>query len=48
MSKNLKELLKDNSHLSMEDQRMLLEQTFKHWIGDLEQVDDVTVIGIKI
>lgn len=48
MSKNLKELLLANSHLPMDEQKVLLDNTFKNWIGDLEQVDDVTVIGIRV
>ncbi len=48
MSKNLKELLKNNSHLSMTEQKIILEQTFNNWKGDLEQVDDVTIIGIRV
>ena len=48
MSKNLRELLVANSHLPMQEQKDLLEKAFKNWVGDLEQVDDVTVIGIRI
>jgi len=48
MSKNLKELLLANAHLPMHELKQLLETTFKNWIGNLEQVDDVIVIGIKI
>ena len=48
MSKNLKELLTSNSHLSMNEQKELLNNTFTQWVGNLEQVDDVTLIGIKI
>ncbi|MEO6304187.1 MAG: SpoIIE family protein phosphatase, partial [Bacteroidia bacterium] len=48
MSKNLKELLQTNAHLPMEVQKDLLEKEFKNWVGNLEQVDDVTIIGIKI
>jgi len=48
MSKNLRELLANNAHLPMNEQKELLEKTFKDWVGDLEQVDDVTVIGIRI
>ena len=47
MSKNLRELLAGNAHLSMTQQRELLESTFTKWIGNLEQIDDVTVIGIR-
>ncbi len=48
MSKKLKELLLANVHLPIAQQKELLESTFKNWVGSLEQVDDVTVIGIKI
>ncbi|MBS1652322.1 MAG: SpoIIE family protein phosphatase, partial [Bacteroidetes bacterium] len=48
MSKNLRELLAKNAHLPMREQKELLEQTFTNWKGESEQVDDVTVIGIKI
>jgi serine phosphatase RsbU (regulator of sigma subunit) len=48
MSKKLKELLLDNAHLPMKEQKQLLENTFKNWVGSLEQVDDVTVIGIRV
>lgn len=48
MSKNLRELLVSNSHLSMNEQKELLYKTFRNWTGDLEQVDDVTVIGIRV
>ena len=48
MSKKLKELLLANVHLPIAQQRELLDSTFKNWVGELEQVDDVTVIGIKM
>lgn len=48
MNKNLRELLVANSNLPMKEQCQLLEKTFVDWKGDLEQVDDVTVIGIRI
>jgi serine phosphatase RsbU (regulator of sigma subunit) len=48
MSKNLKELLQKNSHLPMQTQKELLQTSFQNWVGVQEQVDDVTVIGIKI
>ncbi len=48
MNKNLKVLLQANAHLPMPEQKNILETTFKNWVGNLEQVDDVTVIGIKI
>ena len=34
--------------LSMPDQRILVEKLFIDWKGDLEQIDDVCVMGIKM
>ena len=48
MSKNLRELLATNTHLPMHEQKQLLETTFTNWKKDVEQVDDVTVIGVRI
>ncbi|MES2565779.1 MAG: tetratricopeptide repeat protein [Bacteroidota bacterium] len=48
MSKKLKDLLLANVHLPISQQKELLDTTFKNWVGDLEQVDDVCVVGIKI
>ena len=31
----------------MEEQGKVLESSFKNWKGDLEQIDDVCVMGIK-
>jgi ligand-binding sensor domain-containing protein/serine phosphatase RsbU (regulator of sigma subunit) len=48
MSKNLRELISKNAHLPMGEQKIILETAFKNWVGDLEQIDDVTVIGIRV
>jgi serine phosphatase RsbU (regulator of sigma subunit) len=48
MSKNLRELVAKNYQLPMPEQKTLLEKAFKDWVGPLEQVDDVTIIGVKI
>jgi serine phosphatase RsbU (regulator of sigma subunit) len=48
MTKNLRALLVANAHLPMEEQKKLLESTFVNWVGSLEQIDDVTMIGIRI
>ncbi len=48
MSKNLRELLAANAHLRMTQQKQLLEETFASWVGNMEQVDDVTLIGIRV
>ncbi len=46
--KQLKELLQANSNITLKEQKELLHQKFQSWKGSLEQVDDVTIIGIKI
>jgi len=43
-----KELLMNVHEESAREQKKILAKTFEEWKGDLEQVDDVTVIGIKI
>ena len=47
-STNLKELIKSISEKSLEEQKTELENTFNSWKGNNKQIDDVTVIGIKI
>ncbi|MGZ6540052.1 MAG: tetratricopeptide repeat protein, partial [Bacteroidia bacterium] len=46
--KPLQQLLLDNQHLSMQEQRDLLDFTIEKWKGTLEQVDDILIIGIKV
>ncbi len=46
--KQLEHLLLANSHQSVHQQKNILSTAFDNWKGDLEQVDDVTIIGIKI
>ncbi|MES2514167.1 MAG: SpoIIE family protein phosphatase [Bacteroidota bacterium] len=46
--KQLKENLIANHHLSLSEQKDNLISVFEDWKGNLEQVDDVCVIGIKI
>ena len=48
MSKKLRELLIEISHLPMKEQKRFLEKTFADWVGNMEQVDDVTIIGIRV
>ncbi|MES2284243.1 MAG: SpoIIE family protein phosphatase, partial [Bacteroidota bacterium] len=48
MSKQLKELLISISHLPMKEQKERLSYEFNLWKGNLEQVDDVTIIGIRV
>jgi serine phosphatase RsbU (regulator of sigma subunit) len=46
--KALKEILLQNSLLSPTEQKEKIESTFQNWIGKLEQIDDVCLIGVKI
>ena len=46
-SKNFKQLLLDNQHLSMEDQKELLNVTIDNWRGKIDQIDDIIVIGVR-
>jgi len=46
--KPLNELLLSISNKTLSEQKQELETNFKNWKGDLEQVDDVCVFGIRI
>lgn len=48
LSKNLKHLLFDNSNFPMVQQKQILENTLKDWVGNNEQIDDITILGLKI
>ena len=48
MSKNLRSLLSKNAHLPILEQKQILNETFLNWVGSLEQVDDVTIIGVRV
>jgi serine phosphatase RsbU (regulator of sigma subunit)/tetratricopeptide (TPR) repeat protein len=46
--KQLEELLFSNAHLSLQEIKSKLDETIEYWKGDLEQVDDICIIGIKV
>jgi PAS domain S-box-containing protein len=46
--KRFKELLLDICERPMKEQELLLDSTLKNWMGNLAQVDDILVIGLKI
>jgi serine phosphatase RsbU (regulator of sigma subunit) len=46
--KPLNELILVNHQIALSQQQELLSSNFNDWKGNLEQVDDVCVIGIKI
>jgi len=46
--KQLADLIFRNKDLPMSEQRLALDSTFTDWKGNIEQVDDVCIIGIKL
>lgn len=46
--KPFKDLLLANAHKSMEEQKQLILNEFDVWKRDLEQVDDVCILGVRI
>ena len=47
-AKALKDLLLSIQHKYMEEQKQTIDEAFESWKGELEQVDDVCVIGVRI
>jgi serine phosphatase RsbU (regulator of sigma subunit) len=45
---NLKKLLLNIQHENMHEQKSALYKVFQDWKGDLEQIDDVCIIGVRI
>ncbi|HIP36425.1 MAG TPA: HAMP domain-containing protein [Crocinitomix sp.] len=48
MYKNFRKLLVEIHQLSIDEQKEVLHKEMKNWQGDVEQVDDILVIGVKI
>ncbi|HEY4798111.1 MAG TPA: SpoIIE family protein phosphatase, partial [Bacteroidia bacterium] len=48
MTRQFQRLLMSIKDHSMKEQEAILERTFKEWKGDLEQVDDILVIGVRV
>jgi len=46
--KPFKRLLLENINKPMNEQKEVLENRFDEWKGDLDQIDDVVIVGIKI
>jgi serine phosphatase RsbU (regulator of sigma subunit)/Tfp pilus assembly protein PilF len=46
--KQLLNLIKTICNKSMVEQAAILKQTFEQWRGNLEQVDDICVIGVRV
>ncbi|NOQ74422.1 MAG: SpoIIE family protein phosphatase [Crocinitomix sp.] len=47
-SKRFLQILLDIQHLTMLQQQKYLDNAFVNWKGDLDQIDDVCVLGVKI
>ncbi len=43
-----KELLLSVQSKSMEKQKQEIENTFEAWRGNVEQIDDVCVVGVRV
>jgi PAS domain S-box-containing protein len=48
MAKQFKQILLNIHHLSMREQKLYLSNFINEWRGELEQIDDILVIGIKV
>ncbi|MDQ3190016.1 MAG: SpoIIE family protein phosphatase, partial [Bacteroidota bacterium] len=47
MSKKFKTLLAKVNKNPLKEQNLIIEQTFSDWKGDLDQVDDVCLVGVR-
>jgi len=47
-TQKFKELLLSVQSEPMEKQKKLIEKTFEAWRGDMEQIDDVCVVGVRV
>jgi serine phosphatase RsbU (regulator of sigma subunit) len=47
-SKAFRELLLSIQRKTMEEQKQIIDHAFETWKGDLEQIDDVCIIGVRI
>ncbi len=48
MSRQLKNKLISINHLALHEQLTILENVFNEWKAELEQVDDITIMGIQL
>jgi serine phosphatase RsbU (regulator of sigma subunit) len=48
MYKSFRKLILSINDLSMDEQKLELKKVYNNWMGALEQVDDVCILGIKI
>ena len=48
MYKRFRDLLVEHSQKDLSEQKEILINTLKDWMGEEEQVDDILVIGVKV
>lgn len=48
MTKNLKQLLLQITHLSAPEQEAILQSSLHNWKGSFPQIDDIILVGIKL
>lgn len=48
MTKNLKQLLLEITHLSAREQEAILQKSLHNWKGSFPQIDDIILVGIKL
>jgi serine phosphatase RsbU (regulator of sigma subunit) len=48
MVKNLRKALEEIHQLPADQQKQHLADTFKYWMGNLSQVDDVCIVGVRV
>lgn len=47
-TKNLKNWILKYADRSLEEQKQFIDQNFENWKGDLEQLDDVCMLGLRV
>ncbi len=48
MSKNFKDLLLEINAKPMEEQKAILDKNLEEWMGHVDQIDDILVMGLRI
>jgi len=48
LSKNFKKLLLEIHQEPLQDQKQILETTITNWMGEIPQIDDILIIGVRV